>query len=274
VSETDAGIGPDGATITTDADGAVGAAAARGDTAATGPFQLFIVALSIFALGALAIESVATLEPGTRTILAYADLLVCGLFLFDFVVSLSRAEDRWAYFKRWGWIDLVSSIPMVDQLRWGRAVRILRFIRVLRGVRASKILASFVLQRRSESAFLGVALISVLVLVLGSIGVLQFERGASANIQSAEDAIWWALTTMTTVGYGDRYPVTTEGRLVAAVVMIAGVGLFGTFTGFVASWFVEGTSAKQESEIDALRVELAEIRRLLEEQRSRDGATR
>ena len=72
----------------------------RESIAATGPFQFFIVVLSFFALGMLAIESVATLEPGTRTILAYADLLVCGLFLFDFVVSLARAEDRWAYFKR------------------------------------------------------------------------------------------------------------------------------------------------------------------------------
>ena len=134
----------------------------RESIAATGPFQFFIVVLSFFALGMLAIESVATLEPETRTILAYVDPLVCGLFLFDFAVSLARAEDRWAYFKAWGWIDLVSSIPMIDQLRWTRAARILRFIRVLRSVRASKILASFFLQRRAQSAFLGVALISAL----------------------------------------------------------------------------------------------------------------
>lgn len=140
----------------------------------------------------------------------------------------------------------------------------LRVFRVLRGVRASKILSSCILQRRSESAFLAVALLSIVCVVLGSIAVLHFEDGAESNIRSAEEALWWAIVTITTVGYGDRYPITTEGRLVAVGLMVAGVGLFGTFTGFVASWFLEAPAAKQAGEIDEIRAELEAIRRLLQ----------
>jgi voltage-gated potassium channel len=228
-----------------------------------GPYQLFIVALSIFALLALAIRSMTQLEPATRSILDYADFGVCLVFFIDFLVSLAQAPNRLTYFAKWGWIDLASSVPVLDNLRWGRAVRVLRVFRVLRGVRASRILADFVLRRRAESAFLAVALLSILVLVIGSIAVVQFEDGETANIKTAEDALWWAVTTMTTVGYGDKYPITTEGRIAAAGLMVAGVGLFGTFTGFVASWFVGGSKAEEKNELDDIRAELREIKALL-----------
>lgn len=75
-------------------------------------------------------------------------------------------------------------------------------------------------------------------MIFGSISILQFETAPESNIKTAEDAIWWAFVTITTVGYGDRYPVTTEGRIIAAFLMITGVALFGTFTGFIAAWFM------------------------------------
>jgi voltage-gated potassium channel len=65
------------------------------------------------------------------------------------------------------------------------------------------------------------------------------------SIKTAEDAIWWALVTVTTVGYGDKLPVTTEGRIIAAFLMVTGVSLFGTFTGFIAAWFI-GDKKKEE----------------------------
>ena len=73
----------------------------------------------------------------------------------------------------------------------------------------------------------------------------------NSNIKTAEDAIWWAWVTITTVGYGDKYPVTTEGRIIASFLMTAGVGLFGTFTGFIASWFLEKKSDIQNSDESA-----------------------
>jgi voltage-gated potassium channel len=236
-----------------------------------GPYQLFMLSLCLFALLALAMDTLLPLTPPTRDVLRYADTAVCVLFFGDFVVQLARAPSRWQYFLRWGWIDLLSSIPMVDMLRVGRAARVMRIFRVLRGVRSTKLLAEFVLGRRAQSAFLAATLISILLVVFASIAILQFEQAPDANITTAQDAIWWAVVTLTTVGYGDRYPVTGEGRVMAGLLMIAGVGLFGTFSGYVASWFLASDPKAEQGDIAALRAELASLRRLIEQQRSAAG---
>ncbi len=114
-------------------------------------YQFFMLVLCLYALAALAAQSAMRLEPGTRRILDYADYVVCVMFFADFVVSLLGAPNRWRYFITWGWLDLISSIPMIDMTRWGRAARIVRVFRVLRGLRATKLLAGLVLRRRGES---------------------------------------------------------------------------------------------------------------------------
>ena len=157
---------------------------------------------------------------------------------------------------------------MVDALRWGRAARIVRIFRVLRGVRATKLIISFILDRRSEGTFLAAALISILLVVFSSIAILQFETTVDANIKTPEDALWWAFVTITTVGYGDKVPLSTEGRLIAGLLMTAGVYLFGTFSGFVAAWFLEPEAKKGENERESLRQELVAIRQLLEKKSS------
>ena len=233
----------------------------------SGVYQLFMLVLCLLALAALAAETAMTLTPATRQILHYADTAVCVLFFGDFCVQLARAPNRWPHFARWGWIDLLSSIPMIDALRVGRVARVLRVLRVLRGVRSTKLLAEFVLERRAKGAFLAASLLSLLLIVLGSIAILQFEAVPGANIASADDAVWWAIVTLTTVGYGDRFPITPEGRIVAALLMTAGIGLFGTFSGFVASWFLRPGQRENDVDIAELRAELRAIRELLERQR-------
>ena len=229
-------------------------------------YQLFMLVLCICTIVALGAESTLNLDPQSRLILAYADTTVCVLFLVDFLLNLSRAENRWKYFVTWGWLDLVSSIPAFQLARWGRAARVVRIIRVLRSVRAARILGHLVVARRAESSFLAVSLVALLLIVMASLSILQFENADGSNIRTAEDALWWALTTVTTVGYGDRYPVTTEGRAVAIVLMCAGVGLFGTFSGLLAAWFLSPDNRRDEKEIDALREEIRQLRMAVERQ--------
>lgn len=231
---------------------------------AEGPYLIFILALSLFALGALAVQTLVRLDPSTVGILAYADNGVCALFFLDFIISLVRAEKRARYFVRWGWLDLLSSIPMVDALRWGRAARVMRILRVLRGVRSAKILSEFILHRRAQSAFLAATLVSVLLVVMASIAILQFETSPDANIKTPEDALWWAIVTITTVGYGDKYPVSSEGRLMAGFLMVVGVGFFGVLSGFVAAWFLKPQTQKKDNDIEALADEIRQLRELLE----------
>jgi len=227
------------------------------------PYDIFILVLCLVALGVLAVSTFARWSDSTRQILAYADNVICAFFLVDFAVSLYRAPRKVHYLVTWGWIDLLSSVPAIEVFRWGRAARVLRFLRVLRGLKATWALTHFVVGRRAESTLLASTLIVLLLVVSASIAVLQFEGPAGGNIATAEDAMWWAVSTMTTVGYGDRYPVTSEGRLVGVFLMAAGVGMFGILSGAVASWFL--TPATKEPDVD-----LAEIRQLLIDLRERD----
>ena len=223
------------------------------------PFELFMLGLSVYVLISLAATAFLPLNPSTREILEYVDTVICFIFLTDFFVSLARAKDKRAFLK-WGWIDFVSSIPMLDVGRAGRAVRVFRILRVLRGVRSLKALSAFLLRRRAEAAFSVAALISILLVIVSSIAILELESGQEgANIQGPADALWWSYVTITTVGYGDRYPVTIGGRVIAAFLMTAGVGLFGTFTGFVASWFLSPDQREQSAELADIRDQLEAI---------------
>jgi voltage-gated potassium channel len=222
------------------------------------PYDLFMLVLCLWALVILAAGVFVRWTDATGAVLAYADDIVCGLFLVDFFVSLYRAPRRLHYLVTWGWVDLLSSIPAIDMFRWGRAARILRFLRVLRGIKSARALTHFVVGRRTESTLLASSLVTLLLVVSASIAVLEFEAPDGGNIATAQDAMWWAVSTMTTVGYGDRYPITSEGRIVGVFLMAAGVGLFGILSGAVASWFLSPVA--QEAETDS-----AEIKQLLVE---------
>ena len=223
-----------------------------------------MLCLCLYVLLSLAVQTAFRLSADTLNILDRADIVICMFFLGDFIRSLILAPNRWRYLATWGWLDLISSIPTIDLFRWGRAARVFRILRVLRGLRASRLLGEFSLQRRSESAFWTALLVAMLVTIFGSIGIPHLEVHPESTIRDADDALWWAFVTVTTVGYGDEYPVTPSGRALAAVVMATGIGLFGTFTAYLAAQFLAPEDAEQDREIADLRVELREVRALLE----------
>lgn len=222
-----------------------------------------MLALSLFALFILGADTLFRLDPRTHAIIEYLDLGICLLFFADFLVSLIRAESKPGYFFRWGWLDLLSSIPMVDALRWGRLARVLRIIRVLRGLRSAKVLVDALLARKAESGALAAALLTLLLTVFAAVSILQLETAPTSNIRTAEDDLWWTVTTLTTVGYGDLYPVTPEGRLLAGLVMMAGVGLFGACSGLVASWLLRPAEPAQDTELAQLQKEVRALRQEL-----------
>lgn len=207
-------------------------------------FDIVIVILSIYVLIALLIDSFFNLSPEVSRLLLVIDNFICIIFLYDFFYRFFKAPSKLEFLK-WGWIDLISSIPTFDFLRYGRLIRIFRVLRVLRAFRSVRFISKHIFNSRTQGTFATVSLIAVLMIIFGSIAILQVEKDPNSNIKSAEDAIWWAFVTITTVGYGDKYPITTEGRIIAAFLMITGVGLFGTFTGFVAAWFLGDKKREQ-----------------------------
>ena len=207
--------------------------------------DIVIVILSIYVLIALLIDSFFKLPTEVSRLLCIIDDIICAVFLYDFAYRFMKAPSKLEFMK-WGWIDLISSIPTFEYLRYGRLIRLFRLFRALRAFRSVKYLTSHIFKTRTQGTFTTVSLIAVLMIIFGSIAILQVERAPESNIKTAEDAIWWAFVTITTVGYGDKYPITTEGRIIAAFLMVTGVGLFGTFTGFIAAWFMGDKSKKEE----------------------------
>jgi voltage-gated potassium channel len=228
-------------------------------------YQVFVLLISIAALLSLLLQAVVPLSSGCTTIFEYADDSLCVLFFIDFLVCLARSSNRLRYMVTWGWLDLLACVPTIEVARWGRLSRVLRIFRVMRAIRAARVLAQAILERKAENSMFAACLIALLLLFGSSIAILSCETTPDANIKTPEDALWWATTTITTVGYGDRYPVTTEGRIVAAVLMCAGVGLFGTLSAFLASMFIEVEKQDDAKELQQLRREVVALRQLIEQ---------
>lgn len=200
-----------------------------------GPYQAFMLVLCVLVLVSLAAEAAFDLDADTRRILFYADTAVCVFFLGDFLYLLYTAENRGRYLLTWGWLDLISSVPAIGFLRVGRAARMARLLRIMRGARSARILGAFVVQRRAQSTLLVAALITFLAVVFSSIAVLHAERAGGGNITTADDALWWAIVTVATVGYGDQVPITPEGRVIGIALILVSVGMLSVFTAFIAS---------------------------------------
>lgn len=202
-----------------------------------GILNLIVFVLSVYVLLAILVDTIFVLPVETSILLNYIDNAICVFFFIEFCVRFFQAENK-LKFMRWGWIDLISSIPAISYLRAGRVLRLIRLLRLIRAFRSTQNFINHVFRNKAQGAFTSVAILAVLLIIFSSIAILQVEKDPNSNIKSAEDAIWWSYVTITTVGYGDKFPVTTEGRCIAAILMTAGVGLFGTFTAYVASWFV------------------------------------
>src|SRR5215217_4112563 len=199
--------------------------------------------LMIAAVVFLAAYAVPILHPGLPSWLLDSCLLLSwltwGIFVVDFAVRLFLAEERLRYIVR-HWYDLlVIVLPLL------RPLRLLRLIPLLS-----------VLNRRAKIRLRGrvgiyVAGGAILLAFCAALAVLDVERSSTdANISDFGDAIWWAVTTMTTVGYGDHYPVTSVGRVVAFGLMLGGIALLGTVTATMASWLVESVQAEKEQAED------------------------
>jgi voltage-gated potassium channel len=115
-----------------------------------GLFQIVVLILSIVVLGALGADTVFTFPPGVSNILQILDTVVCVLLLIDFGIRFHKAPSKLAFLK-WGWIDLIASIPYIPSLRIGRAVRILRVIRLLRAIRATQKISSLLLKDKIQT---------------------------------------------------------------------------------------------------------------------------
>ena len=241
-------------------------------------YNLFILVLTVLSLVSM-VALLLPLNPQTTALLRVYDNTICGVFLIDFGITLRRSPDKRAYFfRQGGWLDLMGSIPSLGffeftgLFRLARLSRLARIARLLRESDRGQLVAD-VVNNRAQYAAVVTLLLGLIVLTLASTLVLQFESSSpDANITTGGDALWWAIVTITTVGYGDKYPVTPGGRVTAVFVMASGVGIIGALASILASILVPPPTTQSsaesttsvEQELAEVRIALAEIREALQ----------
>ncbi|HXA31156.1 MAG TPA: ion channel [Acidimicrobiales bacterium] len=217
--------------------------------------------VSVAWLPVLIIPLVVQLSLPVSEIITSIDYVIWGVFVIEYFVRLYLVPKRW-HFVTHHIVDLVViAIPPL------RPLRALRLLRLLRLVKVGAIVIEALRRLRSVLTHKGFhfVLLTALILVFAiSAVVLALERHAPhSSIHDYPDALWWAATTVTTVGYGDKVPVTPTGRTLAVVLMVAGIGLVGILTATVASFFIEQQSEKGKGELGEIRDELRMLREIL-----------
>jgi voltage-gated potassium channel len=242
-------------------------APARDEFGNTG-YEIFVGALSVLSLVNIALL-LAVEDAALNNVIRTIDILLSIVFLIDFSVRLHRAPSRADYFlRRYGWADLLASLPF-PELKILRLFRLVRVLRLLRRNGGRRIVRSLI-RDRAGSALLSLLFVAVIVLQFGSLAMIRIEsRSPDANIKTASDALWYVIATMSTVGYGDVYPVTNGGRELGTLIIVIGVGIFGTLTGYLANLFLAPrTEPAAEPTPDAARRRLEELQELVVRQQA------
>jgi voltage-gated potassium channel len=234
-------------------------------------YELFVILVTLLSV----VNNVIWLFPidtATRGVIQIIEYLICTFLLLDFFFRLIRARNKRTYlFTYYGWLDFIGSLPVFG-LRPARLVRVFMLGRKIRRDDLTE-MGGVIVQQRAQSTLLVVIFIALVIFEVSGIAILRAEsQSPQANIQTAGDALWWAYVTVATVGYGDRYPVTPDGRIVGVLVMTAGVGLFSVLTSYLADWFRRprksspkvGLRVITQAPINASAA-LNEVQRLLEE---------
>ena len=237
---------------------------ARTDSA----YDLFILGIAFYSMVIL-VALFFPLPIHIRQVLILLDDWLSVIYLFDFARSLVRAPRKLAYLKL-GWIDLLAGVPLFpfalpSYLHLVRLFRLAQVITILGKIHARELWRQLA-RRRAEATFLSVAFVALVLIGVASVAILLAEEQAlHPNIVTGSDALWWAISTVTTVGYGDRFPVTGLGRTMGICLMLTGISVFGALTSYLASSFLSPGMKQEDTELAQIKAELAEIKALLRE---------
>lgn len=176
------------------------------------------------------------------SIFNWVDLGITLFFIIELAFKILVAPKKW-YFIKNSFIDILSILPIFRMFRLARTTRVLRVVRLFKAMRGRKMLKSdlikqktHVLFRTESTAMMTYLLLSVL---FGTVGIMIFEKGVNDSFVSIGDGLWWCIVTITTVGYGDMYPITVGGKLVAVSIMFVGLSFYALLTGTISTVLIE-----------------------------------
>jgi voltage-gated potassium channel len=225
-------------------------------------WPMLVLSLAIVPL--LVIPLLADLSRSVESTFFALDWLIWGVFGVEYGVRLFLAPRK-GEFVRHNVIDLVVVLlPILRPLRVVRSARALRLLRAARGaaflMRGIDAIQDVLSHRKLHYTLL----VAGVVTVGAGLLIAEFESGApDGNIEGVADGLWWAIVTITTIGYGDRFPVTSAGRGLAVVVMLFGVGVFGLLAGSLASFFIERDQKGEDSQFEEISARLGRIEEAL-----------
>ena len=249
--------------------------AAAGQELKDTSYELFILLVSFLSIFNLILLYFPGVDPILKDVVLIMDAIITVIFLSDFLYRFFTAESKMDYFfKNWGWTDLLGSLP-AQQLKVFRIFRVIRVIRLLRQFGIKNMLNEIISNRAGGALYITIFLVIIVLEFAGTAIIAVEGDNPDANIQTAADAVWWGFVTITTVGYGDQFPVSGPGRIVGMIVMMLGVGLFGVLTGFLANAFLaEDDNSPPTISRGEPHQKLAKFRQLLEEQEQMNIALR
>lgn len=222
-------------------------------------FDLLIQLLIVLSLVAFSVETLPSLPAGWRRFLQAVEVISVMLFSAEYLLRLWVADNKPKFaFSFFGIIDLLAILPFylsfgID-LRSIRAFRLLRLFRILKLARYSKTIRRFhraiIIAREEVILFLFLTLI---LLYLAAVGIYHFEHDAQPEVfSSVFHSMWWAVATLTTVGYGDAYPITVGGRVFTFVILLIGLGIVSVPAGLVASALSRAREMEVQTTADGL----------------------
>lgn len=190
------------------------------------------------------------------------DLVILIVFAADYFIRLLNSKDR-KQFLLSNIFDLIAITPFNSFFRVFRFARLLKLTRLLRIMRIVSIMVLFKrLITRADgfirtNGLIYIIYLTVITMILGSFGIYYFELGKT--VESFGDAFWWSFVTATTVGYGDISPVTAPGRIIAAILMLTGIGFIGMLTGTIATFFISKKSTSSLSIVQQKSIDLSDL---------------
>lgn len=216
-------------------------------------FAFFIQALILLSVITFSIETIPNLKPQTRTILQSIEWFSVIVFTLEYLLRIYVADSKPKFvFSFFGVIDLLAILPFylsfgVD-LRSLRALRFLRLFRILKLVRYNRAMNHFTraIKSAKEEIFLFI-FITLILIYFSAVGIYYFENEAQPeHFTSIFDSLWWAIITLTTVGYGDVYPITVGGKVFTFFILMIGLGIVAIPTGIISSALTKSIDSKEE----------------------------
>lgn len=218
-------------------------------------FSFFIQALILLSIITFSIETIPDLKPQTRTVLQSIEAFCVVVFTVEYILRIYVADNKPKFiFSVFGIIDILAILPFylsfgID-LRSLRALRFIRLFRILKMARYNRALSHFtraIMVAKEE--ILLFLFVTFILIYFAAVGIYYFESQAQPeHFSSIFDSLWWAIITLTTVGYGDVYPITVGGRVFTFIILMIGLGIVAIPTGIISSALTKSIDSKGKLE--------------------------